>query len=58
MRHLAEDEDVFVRCTYADCLPILAEIGLSMLEMGEALRSDGSREMAVYDDWQEVSKPL
>ncbi len=56
IRHLAEDEDVFVRCAYAESLPVLAEVALHMLEMGEALRVGVGKAQDPFDDWKDVSQ--
>ena len=37
---LVRDAEVLVRCTFAQCLPTLAEIGLRYLDLGRALAPD------------------
>lgn len=39
VRNLAEDEDTHVRATFAQLLPRLSDIGMSIMEMGQALKA-------------------
>lgn len=47
VRHLVQDEDVLVRCAYAECLGTLAEVSMNFLEMSQALR--GEHGQAAYE---------
>ncbi|KAL4072222.1 hypothetical protein J3A83DRAFT_4372222 [Scleroderma citrinum] len=41
VRYLVQDQEVFVRATYAQCIAPLAETALRYLEMGQALKTHG-----------------
>ncbi|KAJ8472505.1 hypothetical protein ONZ45_g16629 [Pleurotus djamor] len=53
IRHLIQDAEVSVRCTYAQCIVQLADTAVRYLEMGQALRAHGtfklSAEAQEYD---------
>lgn len=54
IKHLVQDPEVSVRCTYAQCIVQLADTALRYLEMGQALRAHGafnlSTEAQEYDN--------
>ena len=54
IKHLVQDPEVSVRCTYAQCIVQLADTALRYLEMGQALRAHGafnlSAEAQEYDN--------
>jgi hypothetical protein len=50
--HLAEDEDVSVRCAWASALSTLAETGRRFLELGESLKAVGG--LGGGDEGEEV----
>lgn len=37
VRHLADDDDLQVRCAFAETLPLIAEIGMTLLELGQVV---------------------
>jgi phosphoinositide-3-kinase regulatory subunit 4 len=47
LKHLSQDEDIYVRCTYAQNLPLLAEIGMNLLEMSQA--TTGFQDEAAFE---------
>jgi hypothetical protein len=42
IRHLVQDPEVLVRCTYAQCIVQLADTSVRYLEMGQALKAHGT----------------
>ncbi|KAF9485745.1 other/VPS15 protein kinase [Pholiota conissans] len=42
IKHLVRDPEVFVRCTYAQCIVKLADTAVRYLEMGQALKAHGA----------------
>jgi phosphoinositide-3-kinase regulatory subunit 4 len=42
IRHLIQDPEVLVRCTYAQCIVPLADTAVRYLEMGQALKAHGT----------------
>lgn len=42
IKHLVQDSEVLVRCTYAQCIVQLADTAVRYLEMGQALRAHGA----------------
>lgn len=42
IRHLIQDPEVLVRCTYAQCIVQLADTAVRYLEMGQALKAHGT----------------
>lgn len=42
IKHLVQDPEVSVRCTYAQCIVQLADTALRYLEMGQALKAHGA----------------
>jgi phosphoinositide-3-kinase regulatory subunit 4 len=42
IKHLAQDPEVSVRCTYAQCIVQLADTSIRYLEMGQALKAHGT----------------
>ncbi|KAF9530534.1 hypothetical protein CPB83DRAFT_905184 [Crepidotus variabilis] len=42
IRHLIQDPEVSVRCTYAQCIVQLADTAVRYLEMGQALKAHGA----------------
>ncbi|KAH7910911.1 hypothetical protein BJ138DRAFT_1126480 [Hygrophoropsis aurantiaca] len=56
MKYLVQDPEVFVRCTYAQCIAQLAETSLRYLEMGQALKAYGAYNVAPGIDKQEYDE--
>ncbi|KAJ7594229.1 hypothetical protein C8J56DRAFT_926236 [Mycena floridula] len=46
IRHLVQDSEVTVRCTYAQCIVQVAETAVRYLEMGQALKAHGTFKLA------------
>ena len=42
IKHLVQDPEVSVRCTYAQCIVQLADTAVRYLEMGQALKAHGT----------------
>lgn len=42
IKHLVQDAEVSVRCTYAQCIVQLADTAVRYLEMGQALKAHGA----------------
>ena len=42
IKHLVQDPEVSVRCTYAQCIVQLADTAVRYLEMGQALKAHGA----------------
>jgi len=42
IKHLVQDPEVSVRCTYAQCISQLADTAVRYLEMGQALKAHGA----------------
>src|SRR6266508_2172972 len=42
IKHLVQDPEVSVRCTYAQCMGQLADTAVRFLEIGQALKAHGS----------------
>ena len=42
IKHLVQDSEVSVRCTYAQCIVQLADTAVRYLEMGQALKAHGA----------------
>jgi phosphoinositide-3-kinase regulatory subunit 4 len=42
IKHLVQDVEVFVRCTYAQCIVQLADTAVRYSEMGQALKAHGT----------------
>ena len=55
MSNLPSDKDVFVRCTYASCIALLAESASRFLDIAQALRANGS--LTYADDEAETTYP-
>ena len=53
IKYLVQDPELFVRCTYAQCISQLADTAVRYLEMGQALKAHGlfkiSAEPPEYD---------
>ncbi|KAH7928336.1 ARM repeat-containing protein [Leucogyrophana mollusca] len=56
MKYLVQDPEVFVRCTYAQCIAQLADTSLRYLEMGQALKAHGAYNIAPGMDKQEYDE--
>ncbi|KAG6841356.1 hypothetical protein C0991_011899 [Blastosporella zonata] len=54
IKHLAQDPEVSVRCTYAQCIAQLADTAVRYLEMGQALKAHGTFRLTV--DTQEYDQ--
>lgn len=46
IKHLIQDPEVSVRCTYAQCIVQLADTAVRYLEMGQALKAHGAFNLA------------
>ncbi|KAG6834307.1 hypothetical protein H0H93_010579, partial [Arthromyces matolae] len=54
IRHLVQDPEVSVRCTFAQCIVQLADTAVRYLEIGQALKAHGAFKLAV--DTQEYDQ--
>lgn len=48
IKYLAQDPEVSVRCTYAQCIVQLADTAVRYLEMGQALKAHGTFKLSVH----------
>jgi phosphoinositide-3-kinase, regulatory subunit 4 len=46
IKHLVQDLEVSVRCTYAQCIVPIADTAVRYLEMGQALKAHGAFNLA------------
>jgi phosphoinositide-3-kinase regulatory subunit 4 len=46
IKHLIQDPEISVRCTYAQCIVQLADAAVRYLEMGQALKVHGAFNLA------------
>ena len=64
IKYLVQDQEVFVRCAYAQCISQLADTAVRYLEMGQALKAHGTFKLSAdaqeYDQshFEVCSTPL